>query len=123
MSRKLQYALLAVLGLLWLVPLYLVLVNAVKPGIGFNPNTVWIPSGEFAFVDNVVQALDSSGFGRGVVSTALYSVASPALSVLVGAAAGFGIVCVRYGYNNGDNIEEACPDGVVDSLAELPTYI
>jgi multiple sugar transport system permease protein len=95
MSRKLQYALLAVLGLLWLVPLYLVLVNAVKPGIGFNPNTVWIPSGEFAFVDNVVQALDSSGFGRGVVSTALYSVASPALSVLVGAAAGFGIVALR----------------------------
>lgn len=38
-------------------------------------------------------------------------------------AAGFRIVCVRYGYNNGDNIEEACPDGVVDSLAELPTYI
>jgi phosphoglycolate phosphatase len=38
-------------------------------------------------------------------------------------AAGFRIVCVRYGYNNGDNIEEAGPDGVVDSLAELPAYI
>jgi phosphoglycolate phosphatase len=38
-------------------------------------------------------------------------------------AAGLRVFCVRYGYNNGDNIENARPDLVLDSLAELPAYI
>lgn len=35
-------------------------------------------------------------------------------------AAGFGIVCVSYGYNHGEDIRSSNPDAVVDSLAELP---
>ncbi|GMQ77014.1 MAG: phosphoglycolate phosphatase [Gammaproteobacteria bacterium] len=35
-------------------------------------------------------------------------------------AAGFGIVCVTYGYNHGDDIRLSNPDAVIDSLAELP---
>ena len=35
-------------------------------------------------------------------------------------AAGFGIVCVTYGYNHGDDIGASNPDAVIDSLAELP---
>jgi phosphoglycolate phosphatase len=38
-------------------------------------------------------------------------------------AAGFAVLCVRYGYNNGHNIEEAEPDLVIDSLADLPAFI
>lgn len=34
-------------------------------------------------------------------------------------AAGFGVVCVSYGYNHGHDIREAGPDAVIDSLAEL----
>ena len=34
-------------------------------------------------------------------------------------AAGFGVVCVSYGYNHGLDIREAEPDAVIDSLAEL----
>jgi phosphoglycolate phosphatase len=34
-------------------------------------------------------------------------------------AAGFGIVCVSYGYNHGDDIREQSPDAVIDSLTEL----
>jgi len=36
-------------------------------------------------------------------------------------AAGFGVVCVSYGYNHGDDIRASMPDAVIDSLAELPT--
>ncbi len=36
-------------------------------------------------------------------------------------AAGFGIVCVTYGYNHGDDIRASNPDALIDSLAELPT--
>lgn len=35
-------------------------------------------------------------------------------------AAGFGIVCVSYGYNHGHDIRASAPDAVIDSLAELP---
>ncbi|MGA7981192.1 MAG: phosphoglycolate phosphatase [Chromatiaceae bacterium] len=53
---------------------------------------------------------------------------SPADSLMVGdsvsdvkaaRAAGFGIVCMTYGYNHGRDIREAEPDAVIDSLAEI----
>lgn len=34
-------------------------------------------------------------------------------------AAGFQVVCVSYGYNHGQDIRDASPDHVIDSLAEL----
>jgi phosphoglycolate phosphatase len=34
-------------------------------------------------------------------------------------AAGFQVVCVSYGYNHGQDIRDAYPDAVIDSLAEL----
>ncbi len=53
---------------------------------------------------------------------------SPAESLMIGdsisdvtaaRAAGFGIVCMSYGYNHGVDIREAEPDAVIDSMAEL----
>ena len=38
-------------------------------------------------------------------------------------AAGFRIVCMSYGYNHGVDIREANPDGVMDSMAELPEVL
>lgn len=38
-------------------------------------------------------------------------------------AAGFGIVCVSYGYNHGRDISEAEPDAVIDSFAELEAIL
>ncbi|MCU0735328.1 MAG: phosphoglycolate phosphatase [Methylotetracoccus sp.] len=37
-------------------------------------------------------------------------------------AAGFGILCVSYGYRNVDRAEDLHPDGVIPSLAALPAY-
>ena len=38
-------------------------------------------------------------------------------------AAGFGIVCVSYGYNHGRDIGEADPDAVIDSFIELEAML
>lgn len=38
-------------------------------------------------------------------------------------AAGFQIVCVSYGYNHGQDIRDAQPDAVIDSLAEIRTIL
>lgn len=40
-----------------------------------------------------------------------------------GRAAGFAVLCVTYGYNHGNDIREAKPDAVVDSLAQIQTLI
>lgn len=34
-------------------------------------------------------------------------------------AAGFGIVCMSYGYNHGEDIRDSNPDAVIDSMVEL----
>jgi phosphoglycolate phosphatase len=34
-------------------------------------------------------------------------------------AAGFGIICMSYGYNHGVDIRDANPDAVIDSLTEI----
>ncbi len=38
-------------------------------------------------------------------------------------AAGFGIVCVNYGYTQGRRIEDFDPDRVINSVAEIPQYL
>ncbi|MFP4160842.1 MAG: phosphoglycolate phosphatase [Ectothiorhodospira sp.] len=38
-------------------------------------------------------------------------------------AAGFGIVCVSYGYNHGTDIREHRPDAVIDRLTQLPDLL
>ena len=38
-------------------------------------------------------------------------------------AAGFDIICMSYGYNHGDDIRDANPDLVIDSMAELKDHL
>lgn len=38
-------------------------------------------------------------------------------------AAGFQIICMSYGYNHGLDIRDFNPDGVIDSMAELPALL
>lgn len=38
-------------------------------------------------------------------------------------AAGFGIICMSYGYNHGVDIRDANPDLVIDSMTELKAYL
>jgi phosphoglycolate phosphatase len=38
-------------------------------------------------------------------------------------AAGFRIICMSYGYNHGQDIRLAEPDAVIDSMAELKSWI
>ena len=38
-------------------------------------------------------------------------------------AAGFNIICMSYGYNHGDDIRDASPDLVIDSMSELKDHL
>lgn len=86
---------LVVLGLIWLVPAYLMVVNAARPAGAYDPAHAWIPSGSFDLLANMRRAWDGARLGESLGSTLLYSVVSPAIAILIGALAGFSIVTLR----------------------------
>jgi multiple sugar transport system permease protein len=88
-------AVLIVLGMIWLIPIWLLLVNASRPPASYDGDRLWTPDGDFAFVDNVRAAWEAAGLGPSIASTVLYSALSPALAVLLGALAGFAIVVLK----------------------------
>lgn len=99
-ARVLRPAVLVILGLIWLAPVYLLLVNASKPAAEYAADQVWRPISEFALFDNIREAWEIGSLSEAVTSTALYSVVAPGLAVLLGAAIGFGIVALglRHGF-------------------------
>ncbi len=82
-------------GLIWLAPLYLLIVNASKPVDEYDAAAVWAPAGKFSLFDNFAEAWDTAALGGTVLSTTLYSVVAPLLAVLIGAAVGYSIVALR----------------------------
>lgn len=83
------------LGLFWLIPVYLLLANAAKTSDQYGFIDVWQPVGLGGLWSNMGQAWDKGNLGAGLLSTAIYSVVSPAIAVFIGAAVGFAIVALR----------------------------
>ncbi|ACQ80946.1 binding-protein-dependent transport systems inner membrane component [Beutenbergia cavernae DSM 12333] len=86
---------LVVLGLIWLVPVYLFLANAAKTTESYGISSVWAPEGIAGLWSNIADAWDRGRLSRGFLSTAVYALVAPLLAVVVGAAAGFAIVALR----------------------------
>lgn len=86
---------LVAMGLLWLVPVYLLLANAAKTSDQYGFIDVWQPVSMAGLFDNMGQAWQKGNLGAGVLSTAIYSILSPAIAVIIGAAVGFAIVALR----------------------------
>jgi len=94
MSKIIRTVVLVILGIIWLLPAYLLVVNAMKDPTTFTSKESWIPT-DFHLFENFADAFALSGLGDSVLSTLLYAVLSPAIAVVVGAAAGFAIVALR----------------------------
>lgn len=92
--KILRYSILVVLGVVWLLPAYLLVVNAMKDPATFTTKESWLPT-DFHLFENFAAAFKLSGLGNSVVSTLIYSIVSPTIAVLVGAAAGFAIVALK----------------------------
>lgn len=92
--KILRYSILVVLGFVWLLPAYLLVVNAMKDPLTFTSKESWVPT-DFHLFENVAAAFELSGLGNSIVSTLIYSIVSPTIAVLVGAAAGFAIVALK----------------------------
>jgi multiple sugar transport system permease protein len=94
-ARAARPTILVILGLIWLAPVYLLLVNASKSIVDYDAKEVWRPFGEMALFENIADAWDKADLGDAITSTTMYSVVSPALAVVAGGMIGFAIVSLR----------------------------
>ncbi|MFG1811662.1 carbohydrate ABC transporter permease [Streptomyces sp. NPDC049040] len=94
-GNALRYTVVGVLGLIWLLPLYLVLVNAFRPSTSYTGQGLWKPSAHFALLGNFAKAWDAAALGQSLTATVLYSVVAPAIAALVGALAGYAITILQ----------------------------
>ncbi|MEV0318287.1 carbohydrate ABC transporter permease [Streptomyces sp. NPDC050658] len=76
---------------LWLIPMYLLIVNALTPAAEYAGRPEWTPQG-FDLVDNVRTAWSDAGIGDSFQASLLYAVVSGAVAVLVAAMAAFAVV-------------------------------
>ncbi|MBK5249042.1 MAG: carbohydrate ABC transporter permease [Actinomycetales bacterium] len=95
MAETMRRVVLGILGLLWLVPVYLLLANASKRPELFGSMPIWQPGDLGGLLSNMSDAWDRGKLSEGIGSTAIYAVVSPLIAVIIGAAAGFSIVALR----------------------------
>jgi multiple sugar transport system permease protein len=89
-----RYALVGLLGLLWLVPIYLLLVNGFKSGKEYSFTSPWEPGG-IHILSNLQEAWQRGKVGQAIGPTLLYAILGPGLGALIGSAAGFSIIALR----------------------------
>lgn len=87
--------LLGIMWVIWLVPVYLLIVNSIRSTGEYAGESTWSIPHHFALWSNFKFAYDSAGLGDSLYSSFLYSFLGPALAVLVGALAGFSIIALR----------------------------
>ncbi|WP_298326183.1 carbohydrate ABC transporter permease [Haloactinopolyspora sp.] len=91
MGRFVRNGFLIALAILWLVPTYLLIVNAMTPHEKYTGSPRWIPNG-FGFFDNLARAWDSAELGLGLYNSLLYATLSAGIAVFAAALASFAVV-------------------------------
>ncbi|WP_433167097.1 carbohydrate ABC transporter permease [Kribbella sp. CA-247076] len=86
---------LAILGALWLVPVYLLLANAGKTVENYSGSTLWHPGSLTDLWENLSQVATGTDIPRALANTAVYSIVSPAIAVVLGATVGFAVIVLK----------------------------
>lgn len=91
----LRHILLFVLSAIWIVPIYLLLINASTPLDEYGEHEKWELPSNFALTDNISSAWKVAHLGEAVFSSALYAIVGGMLAVLVSAMVAFAIISLR----------------------------
>lgn len=99
-SNLVRYATLTVLGAIWIIPLYFVLVNATASPRDFREKEIYQIPERFSLWDNIADAWTSAGLGASVGSTLMYATIGGIIGVLLAALAAYAIIGlnIRYGF-------------------------
>jgi multiple sugar transport system permease protein len=94
-GRVFRTTLLVLLAAVWILPLYLVLINSVVSPAEYRKKEVYAFPKHFSFWDNITAAWDAANLGQAVGSTLFYATVGGILAVLIGSLAAFAIVGLR----------------------------
>lgn len=94
-SAMVRPAILGVMGLLWLVPVYLLLANAGKSDADYSGDQLWAPGNIADLWANVGKVLTTTDVPAGLGASLIYSLAAPLIAVVLGAAIGFAVVVLK----------------------------
>jgi multiple sugar transport system permease protein len=94
-GAAIRRSVLIILGILWVIPIYLMLANASKSNEQYGVLNIWQPGGIEGFMQNMGDAWTKGRISDGIFSTALYAVVAPLVAVLIGAMAGYAIMALR----------------------------
>lgn len=91
MTKILRNVALSLLALIWLVPVYLLVVNAMTPVAEYDGSPTWWPTG-LGFVGNLQKAWTSAELGLGFYNSLIYATASAAIAAFAAAMASFAVI-------------------------------
>lgn len=77
-------------ALLWLLPSYLVIVNATVPNDEYAGPRTWF--GSFGLFQNIAAAFEAASIGKAMLNSLAYSVGAALIAVFVAALASFAVV-------------------------------
>jgi multiple sugar transport system permease protein len=100
LTRTLRHLVTFVLGAIWIIPLYFVLINAVTPTDEYRTKELYELPSSFALGDNVTAAWNAARLGVSVGSTLFYATVGGLAAVILAALAAFAIIGlkVRHGF-------------------------
>lgn len=90
-----RLSIVGLLGLLWLVPVYLLLSNASKSIDEYSQARIWLPGNPADLIDNVGTIFTRTSIPEALASTALYALVSPLFAIVIGAGVGFAVIVLR----------------------------
>jgi len=94
-SRIVRTSILAVLGLFWLVPIYLLLANASKSNANYSGDELWIPGNPIELWNNIVLVFSTTDVPSGLGATAIYAIIAPLIAVVLGSTIGYAVIVLR----------------------------
>ncbi|WP_423920624.1 carbohydrate ABC transporter permease [Frigoribacterium sp. 2-23] len=89
-SRRVLALVLTVVSLIWLIPSYLLIVNAFTPGDEYTGTPTWWPTSG-ALLQNIQTAFANANVGQGMLNSLLYSVVGAGAAVFIAALASFAV--------------------------------
>ena len=94
-SRVTRYGILGFLGILWLLPIYLLVANAGKLTTEYSGTTLWLPGNLPALFSNIVDVFTTTDVPSGLWATLIYAVIAPFIAVALGAGVGYAVIVLK----------------------------
>jgi ABC-type glycerol-3-phosphate transport system permease component len=94
-SKTIRYAILGIMGLFWLLPIYLLLANAGKSAADYSGDALWTPGSISGLVNNVVAVFQTTDVPSGLGITFVYAIVAPIIAVALGSGIAFAVIVLK----------------------------